>query len=69
MFHLQNFTIVKKTKAVDYEQMPTEELEQMLCDYQNEKRTHEARIEWLTNECDELQAIIDGRVDDATLDE
>ena len=69
MFHLQNFTIVEKTKAVDYEQMPTEELEQMLCDYQNEKRTHETRIEWLTNECEELQAIIDSRADDATLDE
>jgi hypothetical protein len=48
-------------KEVNYEQMATEELEQLLCDYQNDKRANEERIEWLTRECEELQSIIDER--------
>jgi len=63
LFHPKNFTIVK-TKEVSYEQMATEDLEQLLTDYQNEKRSHEARVEWLTSECEELQAIIDERSQD-----
>ena len=58
-----------KTKEVTYEQMATEELEQLLCDYENEKRTHETRIEWLTDEIKELQSIIDRRADDANENE
>lgn len=50
-----------KTKAVDYKDMATPELEQLLLDYQNEKLTHEERVEWLTQECDELQELIDER--------
>ena len=53
-----------KTKEVSYEQMATEDLEQLLTDYQNEKRSHEAHVEWLTSECEELQAIIDERSQD-----
>lgn len=52
------------TKEVSYEQMATEDLEQLLTDYQNEKRTHEERVEWLTRECEELQSIIDERTQD-----
>lgn len=52
-------------KEVNYEQMATEELEQLLCDYQNDKRANEERIEWLTRECEELQSIIDERQRDA----
>ena len=63
MFHPKNFTIVK-TKEVSYEQMATEDLEQLLTDYQNEKRSHEERVEWLTSECEELQSIIDERAQD-----
>ena len=44
--------------------MATEDLEQLLTDYQNEKRSHESRVEWLTSECEELQAIIDERAQD-----
>jgi hypothetical protein len=44
--------------------MTTEDLEQLLTDYQNEKTRLEERVEWLTNECEELQAIIDERADD-----
>lgn len=50
-----------KTKAVDYQQMTTPELEELILDYQNEKRAAEERIEWLSNECEELRAIIDDR--------
>lgn len=57
-----------KTKEVNYGQMATEDLEQLLCDYQNEKTRLEERVEWLTNECEELQAIIDERADDANED-
>ena len=60
---LLNFTIVK-TKAVDYKDMATPELEQLLLDYQNEKHAHEERVEWLTQECEEIQELIDERNED-----
>lgn len=44
--------------------MATEDLEQLLTDYQNEKRSLEERAEWLTSECEELQSIIDERAQD-----
>lgn len=52
---------MSNSREVTYEQMSTEELEQMLCDYQNEKRANEERNEWLTRECEEMQSIIDER--------
>lgn len=50
-----------KTKAVDYQQLTTPELEELILDYQNEKSAAEERIEWLSSECAELRAIIDER--------
>lgn len=41
--------------------MSTSELEDLLTDYQNEKSECEARVELLTGEIDELQAIVDER--------
>lgn len=61
---IKNKTIVEKTKAVDYQQMSADELEELRLDYQNEKTRLEERVEWLTNECEELQAIIDERASD-----
>lgn len=60
MFNPLNFTIVE-TKAVDYKDMATPELEQLLADYQSEKHAHEERVEWLTQECEEIQELIDER--------
>lgn len=53
-----------ETKAVDYKDMATPELEQLLADYQSEKHAHEERVEWLTQECEEIQELIDERNED-----
>jgi len=61
---IKNKTIVEKTKAVDYQQMSADDLEELRLDYVNEKTRLEERVEWLTNECETLQALIDERVQD-----
>ena len=64
LFHPQKIiAIVNKTKEVSYQDMATSELEELLLDYENEKRGLEARKEWLTNECEELQRLIDDRAE------
>ena len=62
MFYPKIFSIV--AKEVTYEQMSTEDLEQLQHDYENEKRSNEARNEWLTNECATLQSLLDERARD-----
>lgn len=58
-------TIVK-TREVDYQQMSTEAIEDMLTGYRNELAGVDRRREWLTNECEELQAILDDRAQEAS---
>lgn len=53
-----------KTREVDYKDMSTEAIEDMLTDYRNELATIEARKEWLSGEIDELQAMLDERASD-----
>lgn len=60
---------MEKTKAVDYQQMSAEDLEELRLEYVNEKTRLEERVEWLTNECEELQAIIDERASDDANDD
>ena len=50
-----------KTKEVDYRDMASSAILDMLTDYRNELATIEARKEWLSAEIDELQAILDER--------
>ena len=61
---IKNKTIVEKTKAVDYQQMSADDLEELRLEYANEKTRLEGRVEWLTNECETLQTLIDERVQD-----
>lgn len=60
----KNSTIVK-TKEVDYQQMSTEAIEDMLTDYRNELAGVEQRREWLSGEIGELQTILDDRAQEA----
>ena len=60
---------MEKTKAVDYQQMSAEDLEELRLDYQNEKTRLEERVEWLTNECETLQTLIDERVEEEACEE
>lgn len=55
---------MEKTKAVDYQQMSADDLEELRLEYQNEKTRLESRIEWLSRECETLQQLIDERVQD-----
>ena len=68
LFHPLNENKVK-TREVDYSQMPSEAIAQQLTDYQNELNSIEARKEWLSNEIEELQAILDERASDEPTDE
>ena len=54
-----------KTKEVDYQQMSTEAIEDMLTDYRNELAGVEQRREWLSGEIGELQTILDDRAQEA----
>ena len=58
-----------KTKAVDYQQMSADDLEDLRLEYQNEKTRLESRIEWLSRECETLQQLIDERVQDEANEE
>ena len=60
---------MEKTKAVDYQQMSADDLEELRLDYQNEKTRLESRIEWLSRECETLQQLIDERVQDEANEE
>jgi hypothetical protein len=60
---------VEKTKAVDYQQMSADDLEELRLEYQNEKTRLESRIEWLSRECETLQQLIDERVQDEANEE
>lgn len=68
LFHPLNENKVK-TREVDYKDMSTEAIEDMLTDYRNELATIEARKEWLSGEIDELQALLDERASDEPEDE
>lgn len=58
-----------KTREVDYKDMSTEAIEDMLTDYRNELATIEARKEWLSGEIDEQQTMLDERASDEPDDE
>ena len=58
-----------KTKAVDYQQMSADDLEELRLEYQYEKTRLESRIEWLSRECETLQQLIDERVQDEANEE
>ncbi len=60
---------MEKTKAVDYQQMSADDLEELCLEYQNEKTRLESRIEWLSRECETLQQLIDERVQDEANEE
>ncbi len=60
---------MEKTKAVDYQQMSADDLEELRLEYQNEKTRLESRIEWLSRECETLQQLIDERVQDEANEE
>lgn len=60
---------MEKTKAVDYQQMSADDLEDLRLEYQNEKTRLESRIEWLSRECETLQQLIDERVQDEANEE
>lgn len=60
---------MEKTKAVDYQQMSADDLEELRLEYQNEKTRLESRVEWLSRECETLQQLIDERVQDEANEE
>ena len=60
---------MEKTKVVDYHQMSADELEELRLEYVNEKTCLEERVEWLTEECKNLQALIDERAEDDSNEE
>lgn len=60
---------MEKTKAVDYQQMSADDLEELRLEYQNEKTRLESRIEWLSRECETLQQLIDERVQEEANEE
>ena len=60
---------MEKTKAVDYQQMSADDLEELRLEYQNEKTRLESRIEWLSRDCETLQQLIDERVQDEANEE
>ena len=66
---IKNKTIVEKTKAVDYQQMSADDLEDLRLEYVNEKTRLESRVEWLSRECETLQQLIDERASDDANDD
>lgn len=57
---------MKTREVTDYREMQTPELEDLLYDYENKMRieTDEDEREWLTEQRDEVQAILDERSED-----
>ncbi len=65
MFYLLKANNVKTKEVSDYKQMSSEAIENLLTDYQNELAGIEARQEWLSGEIEELQGVLDDRVQDS----